>query len=1510
LFHDARCVRETRALQGGCVKSKTALNYVVNIRGGAVSAPLLGKARMPGSRLLSSTPTHATSGDARGHAPSAGSAPFIPIVAVGASAGGLEACQRLLDGVAADTGMAFIVVQHMDPTHDSLLVELLSGHTSMAVRQAANGMRLEPDHVYVIAPGTYLSVKSGVLVVSEPSAPRGARLPFDFLLNALSEDCGARTICVILSGALDDGSAGLRAVKARGGWVIVQDPREAGFDGMPRGAILTGDVDLVCPVANIPAAIVKFGRRARSDKARRESKPRRPGAEALSTIVDLIRDRAGHDFSLYKPGTLQRRISRRMNLWAGGALDMERYLEELQSNDDEINALASDLLIHVTSFFRDPKVFDVLADVIAPELVRERSADDPIRIWVAGCSTGEEAYAIAMVFREQIATSGRDVRLQVFASDVDPEVVAVAREGVFPETISETVSPARLARFFTRDEHGYRISQELRGSVVFTVQNLLTDPPFSRLDLISCRNLLIYLRPEAQVKVIAIFHFALKAGGVLLLGGSESAGRADGRFSVISKPARLYRQFGRGPLAEFSLPSGPGLVARRHPRPGPTLAVGQAALADLCRRLVLEAHAPATILINRARECLYSLGPVDRYLRVVPGSPSLDILAMARHGLRAKLGLAINHAFERNARVVVKGGPVALRDSVRTFEIDARPFQFGGETLLLLCFLDIAKVGGKAGELVADRDAARIGALEAELEATKAELQSAVRGIEMSAEEQVVINEEALSVNEEYQSANEELITSKEELQSLNEELTALNNQLQETLDLQKTSANDLQNILYSTDVATIFLDTRLRIRFFTPATRGLFSVIPGDIGRPLADLNSLVSDNDLLADASAMLNTLTPMSREIQTPGGSWYVRRVMPYRAGSEAAEGVVITYTDITERKRIAKSLEDATLAADSANRAKSRFLAAASHDLRQPLQTLTLIQGLLKRKVEGEAERKLIDLQEQCLNAMSGMLNTLLDINQIDAGIIQAEKVDFPINSLFDRLRDEFAYHAQAKGLTLWVQPCKLSVLSDPALLEQMVRNLIANAVKYTTHGKILVGCRRRGARLQIQVLDTGVGIPAAELRRIFEEYHQIENVARERSRGLGLGLSIVKRLGGLLDHPVDVRSRARRGSVFTIDVELASDEAGSALRRPSANQAMGHVAQPRLSGSVLVVEDDPEVRKLLQLVLVDDGHTVMTAGDGGSALGLIDEGKGRPDVVLVDYNLPGGMTGLEFTAKLRARLGADRQVVVLTGDISTDTLRAIALENCIPLHKPVKPEILARVIQNILSNPASVPSSRRPIGSDEAPSVVFVVDDDSAVREAVGLVLAVEGFKVETFADCEAFLEAYRPGSRGCLLLDAYLPGGMDGLDLLRRLNEVGDTLPTIMITGEADVQIAVRAMKAGAADFIEKPITGPELIDSIRQVLEKYRDASKMAAAQAGAADNIAKLTERQREILDLVLAGHPSKNIAADLRISQRTVENHRAAIMQRTGARSLPALARLALAAAGNPRILTPLA
>ncbi|HLY55101.1 MAG TPA: CheR family methyltransferase, partial [Stellaceae bacterium] len=1273
------------------------------------------------------------------------------------------------------------------------------------------------------------------------------------------------------------------------------------FDGMPRSAIKTGLADFVLPVVRIPEVLVKYGAQMHAEGPRHGIVPDDNAPSWLGAIIDLLRTRTAHDFSRYKPGTLQRRIERRMAM--AGIIDGARYLDLLGRDPAELDRLAKDLLINVTSFFRDPKAFDLLADEVVADLVRQHEADRPLRIWVAGCSTGEETYSIAILFLEAIAASKRTIALQVFASDVDGEAVAFARNGIYPETIAADVSPARLARFFIKQDHSYRIALDLRGLMVFTTQDVLADPPFSRLDLVSCRNLLIYLRPEAQAKVVSAFHFALREGGVLLLGSSETVGAPDGRFEIISKPLRVYRHIAQARPGEFGFPSGvDGLRAPARPGQSPVPS-RQAVLADLCRRLVMEEYAPASVLINRKQECLFSLGRTDRYLQVPPGLPSHDLLSMAREGVRTKLRSAVQQATHRNERVRVSGGRMIHDGEAILFGIDVQPVASDGEELLLVCFVAEPEPADAPGRPTAPDDVARVAELRQELEATRAELQDAIRNLEISSEEQKAINEEALSVNEEFQSTNEELVTSKEELQSVNEELIALNNQLQETLDRQRTLSNDLQNVLYSTDVATLFLDAELRIRFFTPATKSLFNIIPSDIGRPLADLASLVADSALLTDARKVLQSPAPVDREIEARSGAWFMRRILPYRTQDNHVEGVVITFSEITERKQAAKALEAARQQAELANATKSRFLAAASHDLRQPLQTLALLQGLLAKNVEGDRAARLVARFDETLGAMSGMLNTLLNINQIETGTVRAEPVDFPLDELFDRLRDEFTYHAQAKRLRLRVVGCSMTIHSDPRILEQMIRNILANALKYTKSGKVLLGCRRRGGLLSIEVWDTGIGIPEEELQAIFEEYHQLDNQARESSRGLGLGLSIVRRLGNLLAYRVRVQSRPGKGSCFAIETGLPTR--GTVPRpepgRDGREDATAERAQS--TGAILVVEDDPAVRDLLDLFLKDEGYRTAVAVDGIAALDLVARGTIRPDLVLADYNLPNGMDGLVLIAKLRDVLHRQVPAIILTGDTTTRTLREVALHDCVQLNKPVKLKELTQVIQRLLLASRAGPGRAAPAPaatSRAAPPVIFVVDDDANIREAVRAVLEDAGRTVEDFGTSEAFLGAYRPGREACLLIDAYLPG-MDGFELLRRLSDAGHRLPSIMITGNSDVPMAVRAMKAGALDFIEKPISRDTLIASVEHALELSRDSSKLAARHEDAASHVAGLTPRQREIMDLVLAGHPSKNIAADLGISQRTVENHRASIMKKTGSRSLPALARLAVAA-GN--------
>ena len=1346
----------------------------------------------------------------------------------------------------------------------------------------------------------------------------------------------------------------------------------------------------------------------------------------LTEIFALLRSHESRDFALYKEGTLLRQIQRRMAM--ASIRDVGEYLAMIHRNPGEIGLLAQDMLINVTRFFRDEKAFEVLSETVVPELVRQQPLDQPLRIWDAGCSSGEETYSIVMLFLEEIASTKRNIRLQVFASDIDDQAVTIARNGLYPSSIEKDVSPTRLARFFVREGDGYRVTRELRETVVFTTQDLLADAPFSRLDFVSCRNVLIYLRPEVQERVISLFHFALREGGILVLGASEAIGSLSDRFEPIARKQRIFRHIGRSQPGEVQFPISPAEGARtmQWPAQAARPVAARVKAADVARQTLLDAYAPASVLIDAARKPLQFFGPVDRYLVVAAGEGHPDIFALVRKGLRSGLRAAIRQS-ERDQEGVAVGTANMDRDGTAiAVRMSVHPVHAEGRDYLLVGFADAPKREAPRKKVSEAADAPRLVELEQELEIARKERESAIHDLEIANDELTASNEEAMSVNEELQSTNEELETSKEELQSLNEELTALNSQLNETIERQRATADDLQNTMNSSDIAMLFLDTDLKIRLFTPTAKSIFSVMPSDVGRPLADLARLTNDAALIADARTVLGNRLPVSRDIESDNGAWYTRRILPYRAQDDQVQGVVVTFTDISERKfaertiaeaksysdsiintirqplivldenlrvvsaspsfyssfavepnetvgryldavddgrlavgglrefldalrredgvvpdrevdielpplgarslvvsaqdirtapdatrnilvmfddvtvrnKASEALVAAKLEAEKANAAKSRFLAAASHDLRQPLQTLTLVQGILAKRIKDEGNARLIAKLEETLGAMSGMLNTLLDINQLEAGVVHPENIEFPIGTLLERLKTEFGYHASAKGLDWRVVSSRQKVRSDPRLLEQMIRNLLSNAMKYTERGRVLLGCRRRDGKLRIEIWDTGIGIPNTELTAIFGEFHQLNNSARERSRGLGLGLAIVQRIADLMGHSVNVRSWSGLGSVFSIEVQLAdADEHVRPALEPDPN-ATG--VSP--TGAILIVEDDPTVREMLEILFEGEGHRTTAVSSSNAALELAAKGALAADAIVADYNLPGILTGTEVVTRLREALRRDLPAVILTGDISSDTLRRIRHANCVHISKPATADVLTRQIQTFFDavrrpTPQKTDQPKvRPVGATRP--TVFVVEDDPAQREDMRKLLQAHGCTVEAYGSGQEFLDSDRADRSACLLVDAVMPG-MSGIKLLEQLSTEDRAIPAIMVTGYGDLSMAIQAMRAGAVDFLEKPVRIDQLLASIERASEQANDATKRLVWRHEAADRLAKLTPREREIMDLVMQGRPNKIIAHKLGISQRTVESHRAAVMKRTGVKSLPDLVRLVMSA-----------
>jgi two-component system, chemotaxis family, CheB/CheR fusion protein len=645
---------------------------------------------------------------------------------------------------------------------------------------------------------------------------------------------------------------------------------------------------------------------------------------------------------------------------------------------------------------------------------------------------------------------------------------------------------------------------------------------------------------------------------------------------------------------------------------------------------------------------------------------------------------------------------------------------------------------------------------------------------------------------------------------------------------------------------------------------------------------------------------SVTDHEVEIKLPGVGrrTFLMNARILHEGQSASRKILIAIVDVTDARREGHALEAAKSEAERANAGKSRFLAAASHDLRQPLQTISLLQGLLERHAQDEPARKLLHRLDETVTTMSSMLDKLLDINQLEAGVVQPAVRDFPVSQLLDEMRTDYSPTAKSNGLELRVVPSSLLVRSDPRLLEQIVRNLLSNAMKYTAKGRVLLGCRRHGDKVTIEVWDTGAGIPQAELGAIFDEFHQLNNPARQRSKGLGLGLAIVQRLADLLGHKINVRSRVDVGSMFSTEVPFAT------LSEPVPQPSTHDQPLPfrTRASSILIVDDDPSVREMLQMLLEAEGHLAIVAADGPIGLDLAAREARELDLIVADYNLPAGPNGLELIAELRTRFERDIPAIVLTGDISTSSLKAIARSGCVHLNKPVKAADLIRVVERLLakSQPrASGSAAIHHFPVEETSSTIFVVDDDAVLRETMCELLRHRGFAAKPFADGAAFLNAYQPGQRGCLLVDAIMPG-MSGIEVVERLKRDGRDLPAIVITGNGAISMAVQAMKAGAVDFIEKPVRHDELLAAIAGAIEGSQHLGSAGTSQTAAVARMSSLTSRQRQILDLVLAGHPSKNIAVDLGISQRTVDNHRAAIMRKTGSKSMPALVRTALAAA----------
>jgi two-component system CheB/CheR fusion protein len=800
--------------------------------------------------------------------------------------------------------MAFILVSHLDPGHASMLAEILQRNSTIPVVEAENRMEVQPNHVYTIPPNREMTLFHGTLLLSVPGQQRGQRMPIDTFLRSLADEDGERSVAVILSGTGTDGTLGLRAVLGAGGVSFVQDPATAKYDGMPASAIQSGLATYILPAETMYGEIAVYVQ----NYLVRKIPPPLPVSEARNPflrILMLLRSKTGHDFSLYKQNTIRRRIERRMGVH--NLTDPDAYARYLSENPSEIHLLFKELLINVTSFFRDPEAFEILQKEILPPLLADKPEDYIFRGWVAGCATGEEAYSLAMVLRECMDEARHQYKVLIYSTDIDEDAIAAARSGTYPPNISIDISPERLRRFFTKVENGFRIKKEIREMVVFAVQDVIKDPPFTRLDLLSCRNLLIYFEPELQNRLIPAFHYALNPGGVLFLSPSESIGRFTDFFSPLNRKWKVY----------YSLPStGSFGTTGTYPIPPAALSTisapdrvlkpKQTNFAELTRGILLQSYAPPSVIVDSDGNTLYVHGETGNYLRPAPGQASLNIIEMAREGLQLELRKALHEASKKKINVTARGVSVRTESGMRRISLTVRPVTDTGtgKELLIVSFAEASfrepEKPRKQLRPARKGPARRVEELEQELRYTRESLQANLIEVQAANEELKSTNEELQSTNEELQSTNEELETSKEELQSVNEEIVTVNAELQAKIEQLTDIQNDMKNLLDSTSIGTIFLDENLVVRRFTRDAARVFRLVATDVGRPLADIKSSVVAGDVVTDAQEVLNTMIPREKEVRTAENIWYLARFTLYRTVENVIDGVVITFTDITALK----------------------------------------------------------------------------------------------------------------------------------------------------------------------------------------------------------------------------------------------------------------------------------------------------------------------------------------------------------------------------------------------------------------------------------------------------------------------------------------------------------------------------------------------------------------------------------------------------------------------------------
>ena len=1249
---------------------------------------------------------------------------LFPIVGIGASAGGLEAFTQLLEHLPCNTGMGFVLVQHLDPNHKSLLTEILSRKTQMPVLEVTDSMVVKPNHVYIIPPNKKMILAQGMLRLTAREKTQGKYMSVDSLFYSLASERGDKAVGVVLSGEDGDGSLGLEAIKEAGGITFAQSEQSAKANSMPHNAAAIGGVDFILPPSEIAQelALLKFCTEASHSIEEQIISDE----QNLNQIFTLLQAATGIDFANYKHPTLKRRIQRRLVIHK--LFSLKDYINYLQENPTELEALSQDILIHVTSFFREEEVFVALKNQVFPRITQNKSQEEPIRIWVPGCSTGEEVYSIAICLLEFL--DGKTLpKIQIFATDVSESAIDRARNGTYTQSLIGSMSRERLQRFFIQVEGGYQISKSVRQMCVFAKQNLNADPPFSSLDLISCRNVLIYLSPALQQKVIPLFHYSLKPTGFLLLGTSESTGNFSDLFAVVDKKQKIYeRKLAPSRLnfhffnSDYSTRTVDDKKKTEHPN-------AEFDLQSLADQIVWKKYAPPGVVINSEMEILQFRGETSPYLTLAPGKPNFNLIKMVQNGLRFELRTAIKQALEQN--VSVKKSDIQIRsgEQLRSISFEVIPLLTPSIDRYFLVLFESVQVSATERENRSSVPVRPQTAIEQELNQLKQELatnkqelagkndylQSIIQEHEAANQEIMTANEEIMSSNEEYQSTNEELETAKEEIQATNEELNTVNEELRFSLLESNQINGDLSNILRSVNIPIIMLSNDLSIRRFTPMAEKIFNLIPTDVGRPLNHIQHNLNVTQLEQLIRGVIDTLVLLDQEVQDKDGHWYDMRIRPYKTTQNQIDGAVLVLVNIDSQKRsnmqIQASRDEALVArtaavaaraaaeaarttAEAANLAKDEFLSIVSHELRNPLTSiLGWCQMLRRRQFDAVKTEKALETIEHNAKSQSHLIEDLLDIERISTGKLKLNVSIIPLSSVIESAINVTQVSANAKNIQIEFVPATeiIKVSGDPDRLQQILWNLLSNAIKFTpVGGRVTVKLEKEREFALLQVSDTGQGISASFLPYIFERFRQADSRSTRAHSGLGLGLSIVYHLVELHGGTVSASSAGEgQGTTMTVILPLFKS-ADVSLPMDSPPLPPINTIVPNgtitLSGlRVLVVEDDAALRQLLKTIIEEYEAIVTTVASAREAISTLTENPGAYDVLLSDFSMPNenGYALIQQVRALSPECGGQIPAAVLSGYVSAQQQEeSLAVGFQKHITKPVVPDQLALIIAEL------------------------------------------------------------------------------------------------------------------------------------------------------------------------------------------------------------------------------------